>query len=351
MTTAGLAAGGYTTTATYERLAERVRAAQQIVIVTHAKPDGDAVGSVLALHRALSGMGKAPIGLLMGPVEPALLDVAAPTPLVRLESTALPDDADLVAVVDTGSWAQLEPLGEWLRGQRTRVIGLDHHARGDDVAPERIVDPSCASCTQVIVPLLERLGVRITGEVGGVGEAIFMGLATDTGWFRFSNANSAAFALAARLLEAGVDKSRLYQVLEETARPERLALLARVLASLELVADGAGAIMSLEPSDFAETGGSLEDMTGLVNEPLVIGSVRVSALLTQTDANSTKVSFRSKPAITLPDGRVLPSVNVSDLSARFGGGGHANAAGVRLAMPLQPAIELVRAAMIDVLRG
>ncbi|MCA9284688.1 MAG: DHH family phosphoesterase [Phycisphaerales bacterium] len=327
-------AASYASNTTYPRLAERLRQAERVVVLTHTKPDGDAVGSVLAVQRALTLLGKQATGVLMGPVEPGLLELARPTVLERLENGPLPEEVDLVVVVDTGAWAQLEPVAPWLRTRRDRTIGLDHHARGDEIAGERMIDVRAASCTQVLVPLIEALGCPLTGGPGGVAEALFVGLATDTGWFRFANADAAAFALAARLLKSGVDKGRIYQVLEETARPSRLALTSRALSSLRLVADGAAAVMSLGMSDFTETGGALEDLTGIVNEPMAVRSVRVSALLTQTDPGLTKVSLRSKPAIA---GGADGFVNVNDLAARFGGGGHANAAGARIKADLDAA--------------
>ena len=125
--------------------------------------------------------------------------------------------------------------------------------------------------TQLLVDLMDELVIKLVGERGGVAEALFVGLATDTGWFKFQNADSEAFRVASRLLEVGVDKSRLYQVIEETAAPSRLALEARSLSSLEYYKDGSIAIMLLREEDFKATGGSLNDLTGLVNTPMQVG--------------------------------------------------------------------------------
>ena len=332
----------YESNATLAELADRILAADRILITTHVKPDGDAMGSVLALGRALSNKGKSADIYLMGPIEPNLLTIAGQTPLHRVEQKHPDDDAyDLAIVVDTGAWGQLEPLEPWLRRHHDRVIGIDHHTRGDDVASKRIVWPQAVSTTAIIAALLDEMGCELTGGVGGVAEPLFVGLATDSGWFRFGNAGPEAFELAARLLRAGVDKSRLYQVVEENFTPQRLALQAKALASLEYVRHGTVAIQLLRPEDFASTGGGAEDMTGLVNAPMVVATVRVSILLSQTEAGLTKASFRSKPAP--PDAEANDFIDVNQLAQRFGGGGHVHAAGARLPMD----IDAAKAAIIE----
>ena len=208
-------------------------------------------------------------------------------------------------------------------------------------APQRIVDPRCASTTQVLAGLLDELDVELTGGEGGIAEPLFVGLATDTGWFRFDNADAEAFAFATRLLRCGVDKSGLYQLIEETQRQQRLLLTARALQSVEFVDDESVAVMSLTQQDFEETGGSTQDITGLINEPMVVRQVRVSILLTQMEAGSTKVSFRSKPPA--PGQRPDEFTDVNRLAGKFGGGGHVHAAGCRMDMDLPEA----RRAIID----
>lgn len=333
----------YETNATLDALAARLRRAGRVFVTSHAKPDGDALGCVLAVVRACSALGVAAEGALIGPWEENLLSLAAPTPVLRIDPKApLPaiDEPDAIVVVDTGAWSQLEPLAAWLRPRVDRAIGLDHHARGDRVAAERVVDVACGSCTVLIARLVEALGVSLGagGDLhgrGSVAEALYLGLATDTGWFRLPNARSAEFALAARLLEAGVDKDRLIAVIEQSHRPARLAIEARALSSLRILLDGELAIMRLGARDFAETGAALEEISGLVNRPLEIGSVRASVLLVESERDIVKASLRSKPAPKEGDPNAFVDVNA--IAARFGGGGHVHAAGARLTGTLDQA--------------
>lgn len=345
----------YVSTSTAAAIAARLRAARSVVLLTHAKPDGDAIGSLVGLHRALERVGVGATSVVMGPLEPALMATAESTPLRRLERDGPPpQEPEVVALLDTGSWSQLEPIATWLRSRVAKTVGVDHHRRGDDVAGAgRIVVPSCASTTQALLPVIEALGVSI--DAGAAPDAVataastepiatplYMGLATDTGWFKFSNADAAVFALASRLVAAGARKEWLYAALEQNARPARLALTARALASMRLIHGDRVAIMTLSPDDFATSGGGPEEIGGLVNEPMVLASVRVSVLVSQHEPGMTRVSFRSKPGV---DGAGAATVDVNAIAARLGGGGHVQAAGAKLAMALSEAVKAVEAVL------
>ncbi len=324
----------YVTNATFADLARRLGEAQRAVILTHGKIDGDAIGSALGVGRALRERGVRTSIHLAGPVDRNLLELVTDEDEVhRLEEDGPPpDEADTVVVVDTGSWTQLHDFHDFLKAQRDKTLLIDHHARGDDVALMRIIDVSAASASILVLELLDVMGVTITPEIA---EPLFTGIATDTGWFRHNNADPRAFRAAARLMDAGADKAKLYALIEANYRPQRIMLIGRALASMELAADGAAAVMTLTQQDFAETGGDIGDLPGVVNMPLDAGSVRASIFLTETEPDHTKISFRSKP--TPPGGtpHVLNDVNL--LASKFGGGGHKHAAGAKIDKPIAEA--------------
>lgn len=328
----------YESNASPASLAEALREAGEVLILTHQKPDGDALGTTLGLHRGLRQVGVESRIRLSGPIDPNLLAMVGPEDRVdRVEQVPEgepPVDGEpaLIAVVDTGAWTQLDPFTEWLRARVDRVIGIDHHARGGSVAGRRVVDVGCASATQALVPVLDALGVDLARD--RIAEALFLGLATDTGWFRFSSAGPEVYRLAARLMDAGADKDAIYARIEQNATPARFAMLARALGSLTYADHGAVAVMRLGLEDFAETGANMEELAGIVNTPLEIGSVRASVLLTQAEQGRTKMSFRSKPGV---EGGSF--IDVNELAARFGGGGHVHAAGARQAVDLAEATE------------
>ena len=320
----------YSTTSTPRHIADRLVNAKRVLITSHDKPDGDAIGSVLALARALRQRGRVVDVWLSGAFDPVLQCLLAHEQPGRAPEKLPTAEYDAVAVLDTGSWGQLEHMGPWLRERREKVIGVDHHRSGDTDFTDRIVETRCASCTQALVPIIEALGVKFdmpgTGGSGSIAEALFAGLATDTGWFRFSSADAAVFTLASRLLGAGVEKDRLYRQLEENSRPQRLGLLGRALSNMCWLANNRAAMMQLMPDDFATASGSPEDLAGVVNAPMQVGSTECSVLLSQTEAGIVKLSFRSKPAL-FAGGKF---VDVNRMAGEFGGGGHVHAAGARV---------------------
>jgi phosphoesterase RecJ-like protein len=332
----------YESTTSFSGLAKRIQSAQRIVVTTHRKPDGDAIGSVVGLCRGLQSIGKDVTNIFIGPIEHGLQLASGNMELNLLEEVGLPkEEPDLIIVADTGAWTQLEALEKWLRDRKDLVVGLDHHANGDDVARDRIVDISAAACTQVVMELFEEMGISLGSGSNSVAEALFIGLGTDTGWFRFSNADARCFADASRLLEHNIDRYQLYRTLEETARPARMELLQRMLSSIEYV--DSVAIMCLRSTDFQETNGSSLDLVGLVNTPMVIENIQASVLLTDTDPTVTKMSFRSKPSMP-EDPNTL--IDVNKLANKFDGGGHVHAAGARVFSPLED----VKAQLIELLQ-
>jgi len=321
----------YSSTTSPAQLASLIHGAQRILLLTHGKPDGDAIGSMLALYRALMRLGKTCEMFLKGPIgwnlEPLVADDES---ITLLEHSRPSGQFDLIIVTDTGARSQLDPLADWLAAQRDRVAVLDHHVNGDiELAEHRMIDPAAPSATFLVADVIDALHVPITGGLFSIAEALLLGLATDTGWFRFNNASPAAFRLAARLIEAGADKARIFAMTEENDRPQRLALTARAIESIEYLAEGGAAVMTLLPDDFKATGADSEEMTGIVNEPLSIARVRVSALVSTVDGKVTKISFRSKPSQWTAQGMIF-AIDVNTLAAQFGGGGHIHAAGARV---------------------
>lgn len=343
----------YKSTTTHALLAARLQAAKRPFITSHFKPDGDALGSVLALGRALRSLGAEVDCALAGPIDRSILALALPSEYRHVErGTVTPHaECDLAVVLDTGAWSQLDHCKDWLRDHAELVVGIDHHARGDLVAPQRIVEPWCASCTQVLVAIIDELGAPLGPTMKTarhtIAEAIFAGLATDTGWFRFSGADDRVFQLASRLLACGVDKNGLYRMIEQADAPGRPLILGRALNSLTYGCGGRVAVMRLSRKDFLETGTRVDDLAGLVNEPMSVGLLEVSILLVEADDRLVKVSFRSKPPAE-PGGAC---VDVNHIAARFDGGGHVHAAGARVTGTLSEAAAIVLAACADYLEG
>ncbi len=352
------AAAAWQTNATPEQIVARIRQAihaapgdRSIVLLTHAKPDGDAAGSTLALCRAINYAAQRDVAEVwyVGPFPrwlDELADANTPTPVRRLEpgvpAALQPGAAEpqAILVLDTGSWPQLAEVEPVLRAAFERAIVIDHHLHGDaDSAPVKLLDTKAAATTEVVAPVC----VGLVGADGAaelplpIAEPLYLGLATDTGWFHHSNVRAATMRLAADLIDAGVDPARLYQLIEQRDGAARWKLLGRALTSLTLhplPEGGHAALMRLWLTDFAEAGANRNDTGGFADMVMSIETVRVSAVLSEGEVNAgepplTKISLRSKSG---------PSeIDVNELSRSLGGGGHARAAGARIRAPLEEA--------------
>ena len=334
----------WTTNTTLDEIAARLKAASRIALLTHSRPDGDAIGSTLAVARALQQIGQDARPVYMGNWAPRFDPIIGHTPVIYDDGSCWDEsplaDADAVLILDTGSWNQLSEASDWLMSRADIAMICDHHAHGDpDVADRLYIDTTAAAACEIEAPLCATLlGIESIADLPqDIADALFVGLATDTGWFRHSNVTARTFRMAGSLLEAGANQERLFEMIEQNDRPARLALMQRALASVQYVDNERIAIMSLSQRDFLDTGADLGDAGGFAEMPRAIGTVRASAIIIETEPGRTKISFRSK-------GGDDP-VDVNLIAQRLGGGGHAHAAGAKLAMNLDEA----RAAVIRAL--
>jgi len=312
-------------------VAAALRGARRIVVTTHVRPDGDAIGSMAALHLAARAAG---IESRMAPAEQAppryAFLLAGREPAGPEQFPALARDADRVAVVDTCAAQQLETIAAHLPGLREKIVVIDHHATADDIANVIWRDESAGAAAVMVTELLDELAWPLSGEVA---EAVATAVCAETGWLRYANTDARVLATVARCVAAGVRPDELYQRLYQRDRPERLLLAAAALASLELHLDGRVAVMTLAREDFARTGAAEDETAELVNEPMRIETVDVSALLVVQPDGRTRASLRSRKL-----------VDVAAIAEAFGGGGHPRAAGFRTDdPPAQAAKKLVDA--------
>ncbi|RMD64355.1 MAG: hypothetical protein D6824_04100, partial [Planctomycetota bacterium] len=325
-------------------IASNLRRAGNVAVVTHSKPDGDAVGSTLALVRTLLLLGKRAVAVYPPPWQERFDAVVRNTPVVKLQphhhSVEGAERPDAIVVVDTRAWSQVAEASHWLRENADRVLVVDHHTHSDlDMGVTAAVDPSAAAACMLVTTLcLRLLDLQEPAALpADIAEPLYLGLATDTGWFRHPNVNSDVLALAAGLLRAGADHAKLLRETEQVERPQRLAMMQRALASLELLEQQRVALMSLQQSDFESVGAERDDAGGFVDIPLVVRTVLVSAVLTEAGADQTKLSLRSKGANLASD--IVTDVN--RIAMTFGGGGHVQAAGALIQAPLREARTLL----------
>lgn len=304
----------------------RIKSWRRPLLVTHAKADGDALGSLVAMRSLLAAQGIDALALLFDPV-PSRYDVfrryqALPVLGTDVEVGDL-STVDGVVILDTCSYAQLDPLADWLRAAFVSKIAVDHHVTRDDLADVYLVDESAAANCLILYDWARAADWPLDEHAR---DALFIGIAMDTGWFRHSNTDARVLAAGADLIGRGVTPHELYQQLFLRETPGRLRLLGAALGRMELLIGDRVAIMTLPQEVFPQTGAAAADTEDIVSEPLRIESVVVSVLLVERGDGVVRTSFRSKAPIA-PD---APDVDVAAVAQAFGGGGHRRAAGARI---------------------
>jgi phosphoesterase RecJ-like protein len=312
---------------------ELVRRHERFVLTTHVRPDGDGLGSMLALADVLQGLGKHARLVIASTFPPryAFLDPAG-----RIERFATPGDPaippDAAVVLDTGTWNQLGDFGPYLRALPGPRVVIDHHLTQDDLGALRLVDATAEATGRLVFEAIAALGAPLTPTAAS---ALFVALAMDTGWFRHSNTTPATFLLASRLTEAGARPTLLYDLLFEQSSVGRLKLTGLVLDRLNVVADGRVAYSEIHRGDYAQTGAAPQDSEDLVNFTRGIAGVEVGVLFMEQPRGGVKVSLRSRER-----------VDVARIAEQFGGGGHRLASGAIVSTPLDEA----RARVLEAIR-
>lgn len=291
------------------------------LLLTHRRPDGDAIGSVLATALALQSLGKAPLAALFDPY-PAkyeFLRGGVTTYAWDDSHEVLTSECDSVIVLDTCALAQLEPAQFFLQ-QAPPTLVIDHHATRDPVGTRdrdlRLFDETAGACALIIMEWMQRGVIAIAPETAA---ALFTGIATDCGWFRFSNTDARLMSACAALVAAGADVGAIYNRLYQQEPAGRLRLVAHVLSSMALRAGGRLAVMMLRDADFARLGADRTMTEDLVNEAGRLAGVECMLLFTEEADGEVRVNLRSKELL-----------DVAEIARRYGGGGHVRAAGCRL---------------------
>jgi bifunctional oligoribonuclease and PAP phosphatase NrnA len=314
-----------------------VRRHQRFVLSTHIRPDGDGLGSMLALADVLEAppLSKT-VRMTVASVLPPRYDFLDPTRRVRRFEP--PGDAyrdvEAAIVLDTGTWNQLGDFGDFLRTLPVPKAVIDHHLTQDDLGAVRLVDTTAEATGRLIFEAITALGGPIPASAA---HSLFVALAMDTGWFRHNNTTPATFTLASDLVRAGARPTEAYECLFEQSTLGRLALMGLVLSRLQLAHKGRVAYTEIRRDDYATTGALPQDSEDLVNYTRSLAGVEVGLFFMEQPRGGVKVSFRSR------------RIDVARLAERFGGGGHRLASGAILDTTLDDARARVLAAVGEVL--
>lgn len=322
----------------WRKVKATIRANRSFVIATHVFPDGDALGSELALGQILRGQGKKVLVVNEHPI-PKTYRFLDPRGTAKVYTKKLRwqiDAADVAFVVDVGSLHRLGRVGDVIERAKITTVCIDHHKTNDRFADVNVVDISAASTGELIHDLADELGVSITRSLA---ERLFVATATDTGWFRFPNTTERTLRRAAELIEAGARPDRLYEAVYETLGWQRMNLMKRVLGTLRSECGGRIAYFYATKRMLRAARATHEDMEGFVDIPRVLRGVQLILLFRETDGK-IKVSLRSKGG---------PSVE--RLARKHGGGGHARAAGIALKGTLTSAMKTILADARELFKG
>lgn len=316
-------------------IVRRIRAGQNFLVAAHAGPDGDALGATAAMGFILEALGKNFSLVNDSPVPPQYGWMELPAPLIE---RPLDDDYDLAIVLDCGDAARLGELEKLLDPARVAVI--DHHLGNPGFGVVNWIDPSRSAAGEMVALIAKDLGIPLAGPLA---EALYTAMATDTGFFSFSGTTAVCLELVAEMIRGGLDVGATGARIKNQWSMNRVRLWSEVLAGLTVRCHGQVGTIRVSQEMFARTQTTPEDCEGLINNALRIKGVAAALLVRELPEGGVKFSLRS-----------VGQVNIQTVAKAFGGGGHKNASGGKLGMPLGEAEATLAGALckvVEPLRG
>lgn len=305
-----------------DNILEEVRKAEDIIILTHENPDGDAIGSSLAMYGALRGLGKN-VDVVV-PECPKIYNFLPWHEDIKKEGKE--DRYSLAIALDCSDIKRLNGFAKYFEKAKVRIV-VDHHGSNTMFGDYNFVNPDSPACCQILVTLLEYLGIEINK---GIGSCIATGIITDTGGFRHSTVKPETFEFIADLLNKGVNISSIYRRVLQVITKKQFEIRKVAINRLELLEEGKIAFTYITKQDQEDMAIEAGDHEGIVEFGRDIEGVEVSIFLRGEKDGSYKVSLRSNDY-----------VNVADISLMFGGGGHPKAAGCTINLPLEQTKEKI----------
>lgn len=314
--------------ASLKKLAGILNAAQTILIFIHTSPDGDALGSAAALCRALRKSGK---------LSWILLDEEIPGYISFMDTEFCTRDRDCITspdvciCVDCGEYSRFPNLTDKYDEGRVKLC-VDHHTADDGFGDYYYIDESAAATCQIIYRLLQEMDAEIDRDIAA---SLYTGISTDTGSFQYSNTTAETHAVASELMMTGIDHTAINVKLYQTVSMAKLKIQALILQRAQVLLDGKAAVSCVTGEMLKQASVGAGDAEGAVDMLRNIDGVEIAAFLKERE-DGVKVSMRAKSW-----------VDVREIAAVFGGGGHTKAAGCTLHMPMDDALEAVKKEIKD----
>ena len=288
-------------------LVERIKHSQRFVIASHQRPDGDAIGSAMAMALALKGLGK-DATVVTDAIPPAFLQPFPGVDTVRITPEII-EAYDAALIMEC---SELSRTG--VRGlDRSPVINIDHHPGNTGYGTLNWVDESAAACGEMVFTLIEGLAAPLSVDVA---THVYLAVLTDTGSFHFSHLTPRTYEVAKRCVEAGADPAWIARTHYDSNTLARVRIFGAVMNAMLIVDEGRVALLSISRQTMEDLGGTNDDLEGLINFPLTVKDIEAVAFFKEIGDHAWRVSLRSKG-----------TVDVGAIARRHGGGGHGNAAG------------------------
>lgn len=312
-----------------EAVLEAIRQSKSVALVCHISPDGDTLGSAMALRQGLLQMGRA-VTMFCQDKVPAYLSFLPGVEGFRLpENLAEGEQFDLLLCVDISDVKRMGRCASLMQHARL-TAQIDHHETNTHYCAANCVDGSAPACALVAMELLKRMDCVITPEIA---LCLFVGLSTDSGHFSFSSTTAEAFSVMAELMECGVPLGEIHRHLYRQRHPAQVKLLSRALSTLTYHQGGRITSMKLTAQDFADCGALPEHAEDIVNYGLDVAGVEMTVFareVIQDGETYAKCSLRA-----------VPDRKINGVAVQLGGGGHPQAAGVTLQASLDEGLDAV----------
>lgn len=311
-----------------EAVIELIKESSNIAILSHIMPDGDNIGSCLALYNALVKLGKNVIVALDDDVPEVYRFLKNSDQIVKPENDY---NLDLVIALDCGDAGRLGKSAKYL--ENNKIINIDHHISNSNFGHYNIVDVNASATAELVYDLINKLKINMDKDIC---ECIYTGIVTDTGLFQYSNTTSETHRIVADLISNGVEPAKVYKDVYQNNSLSKIKLLGEALSSIELHYSNKIALIILKKELFEQIGAKDEDADGIINYARDIKGVEVALLFRETEDGKIKIGFRSKDFM-----------NVNEIAQMFGGGGHKRAAGATAVGEIRDIKEKVLKAVIN----
>lgn len=318
------------TDSTIAQVADAIRARRRFVVVSHARPDGDAIGSQVAMTLALRALGKDVRMVAHDPAPQQMADFPAVADIQLVDQ--LEDLGDAVIFMECGDARRPGVAGL----DKGFVINVDHHPGNTMYGAMNCIDLSAAACGEMVFDLIVALGVPLSVEMA---THIYLAILTDTGGFHYSHISPRTFDICRRCVEAGLDPTTVSRAIYDNNNLGRVRIWGAVLNDMQLSADGRVATLSMERALAARCGATYDDTEGLINFPLTVKEIQAVVFFKESGPGDWRISMRSKG-----------DVNVNAIAREFGGGGHTNASGCGATGDLSQLVPVFQAKLAEAVR-